>query len=85
MSVSGLRRKTLGVGTRDVDDADMTKELGPEDDATADVGETWPIEACPRCDGREFELDLRHDTTVFRCRECNACWKYELGFVWAME
>lgn len=63
----------------------MTEDHSSDEVGTEDLGDVCPIEVCPRCDGREFVIDLRHDAPTFRCLGCGTLWKYELGYVWSMD
>jgi hypothetical protein len=63
----------------------MTEDHTPDDVGAEELLELYPIESCPRCDGSEFIVDVRHDSPTFRCRRCGALWRYELGYVWSVE
>ena len=44
-----------------------------------------PVDACPTCDERDFMTESQGDVVVFRCLMCGIGWRYELGFVWAVD
>jgi hypothetical protein len=57
-------------------------EQAPDRQVVHAVG---PIDACPGCAETEFLVMTAHDAVAFRCVGCAALWRYELGFVWAVQ
>lgn len=44
-----------------------------------------PVRSCPGCGSRDFQVQQQHEIVVFVCTGCDTAWRYELGFVWAVE
>ncbi len=49
-----------------------------------DPSEAIPLESCPACGSHDFLIE-EHPEIVFRCLGCATGWRYQLGYVWAVE
>lgn len=41
-----------------------------------------PVDTCPDCGSRDFDVQNRDDTVIFVCEGCKVAWRYELSYVW---
>ncbi len=46
--------------------------------------EPVPLESCPDCGSHDFLIE-EHPEIVFRCLGCATGWRFQLGYVWAVD